>query len=117
MQKDNLNLKRSRALVRRETISAYLFLLPCLIFFLGFVIVPMIMCIVTSLFNYTMSEFTFVGFANYIEMFKDKIFLQALKNTIVIVVVSVPVVTAFSLWVGARIYRINAFTRSFFRCV
>ncbi len=40
-----------KALVRRETISAYLFLLPALIFFLGFVIVPMILCLVTSFFS------------------------------------------------------------------
>ena len=31
----------SRALVRRETISGYMFLLPSLIFFVGFVIIPM----------------------------------------------------------------------------
>ena len=39
----------SRALVRRETISGYLFLLPSLIFFLGFVVIPMVYCIILSL--------------------------------------------------------------------
>ena len=34
--------KRSSALVRRETFASYCFLLPSLIFFLGFVIYPMI---------------------------------------------------------------------------
>ena len=38
----------SRALVRRETISAYLFQLPSLIFFLGFVIIHMVICIFNS---------------------------------------------------------------------
>ena len=32
----------SRALVRQETIAGYLFLLPSLIFFVGFVIYPML---------------------------------------------------------------------------
>ena len=32
----------SRALQRRENISGYLFLLPSLIFFIGFVVIPMI---------------------------------------------------------------------------
>lgn len=117
MRKKNNFSKRSRVLVMRETRSAYLFLLPSLIFFIGFIIVPMIMCLVTSFFNYTMTDFQFVGFANYIEMFNDKIFLRALKNTIVIVVVAVPAVTVFSLWVGASIYPIHAAARSFFRCV
>ena len=67
-----------KALVRRETISAYPFLLPALIFFLGFVIVPMILCLVTSFFSYTMTEFRFVGFENYVKMFQDEIFIKAL---------------------------------------
>ena len=44
-------------------------------------------------------------------------FHKGLINTIIIVLVAVPAVTAFSLWVGSAIYRMNAFTRSFFRCV
>ena len=41
--------QRSRVLARKETLSAYLFLLPSLIFFLGFVVAPMVMCLVYSL--------------------------------------------------------------------
>ena len=106
-----------KALVRRETISAYLFLLPALIFFLGFVIVPMILCLVTSFFSYTMTEFRFVGFENYVKMFQDEIFIKALFNTVLIVVVSVPAVTVFSLWVSAIIYKLNMAACSFFRCI
>ena len=96
--------KRSRALVRQETIASYLFLLPSLIFFLGFVIYPMILCVVTSFFDSTMNRAdVFVGLANYKELFADKIFLGALKNTFIIVIVSVPVTCAFSLWVSSAI--------------
>lgn len=111
------SLKRSRALVWRETRSAYLFLLPALIFFVGFVIVPMFLCLFTSFFNYTMNDFSFIGIKNYVEMFNDPVFRKALVNTIIIVVVAVPTVTVFSLWVAASIYNMNAFSRSFFRCV
>ena len=89
--------KRSRALVRQETIASYLF-------FLGFVIYPMILCVVTSFFDSTMNRAdVFVGLANYKELFADKIFLGALKNTFIIVIVSVPVTCAFSLWVSSAI--------------
>ena len=111
------SLKRSRALVWRETRSAYLFLLPALIFFIGFVIVPMFLCLFTSFFNYTMNDFSFIGIKNYVEMFNDPVFRKALVNTVIIVVVAVPTVTVFSLWVAASIYNMNAFSRSFFRCV
>lgn len=108
---------RSRALVWRETRTAYLFLLPALIFFVGFVIVPMFLCLYTSFFNYTMNDFSFVGLANYIEMFQDPVFRKALVNTVIIVVVAVPTVTIFSLWVSASIYKMHSVSRSFFRCV
>ena len=68
--------KRSSALVRRETFASYCFLLPSLIFFLGFVIYPMVLCVVTSFFDSTMNRADiFVGLANYKELFTDPIFL------------------------------------------
>lgn len=63
-----------RAARRRENIAAYLFMAPSLVFFLGFVIFPMGMCLVTSFFNYTMTDFSWIGLANYVEMFQDAIF-------------------------------------------
>lgn len=110
---------RSLVLQRRETMVSYLFLLPALIFFFGFVITPMAMGVITS---FTDANFTdpvgkFVGFKNYIRLFQDKIFLKSAVNTVIIVAVSVPAVTAFSLWVGTAIYRMRSGIRSFYRCV
>ena len=42
---------RNSALVRQQTLAAYLFLLPALFFFVLFVVVPMVMCLVTSFFG------------------------------------------------------------------
>ena len=110
----------SRALVRRETVSGYLFLLPSLFFFVTFVIYPMLMCIYTSFFDSNMGKNTvdvFIGLNNYKELFQDKIFLGALKNTCVIVLVSVPTVCAFSLWVASAIYDMHPAMTSLFRCI
>ena len=110
----------SRALVRRETISGYIFLLPSLIFFLGFVIYPMLLCLYTSFFDSNMNSNTpdvFIGFANYVELWKDPVFIKALKNTFIIVLVSVPTVTAFSLWVASAIYKLKGPLLSAFRCI
>ena len=108
----------SRALVRRETFSAYLFLLPSLVFFVLFVVIPMFICVFYSLLNYSLGGINgFVGLDNYIRLFQDPVFHRGLINTIIIVVVAVPTVTAFSLWVGSAIYKMKAFSRSFFRCV
>ena len=73
----------SRAQLRRETISAYLFLLPFLVFFIGFIVIPMFMCLWTSFFDSTMArEDIFVGLGNYITMAQDEIFHKALLNTL-----------------------------------
>ena len=110
----------SPQLRRRETVAGYLFLLPSLIFFIGFVVVPMVMCIVTSFFDANMNMNTpdkFIWFNNYIELWKDPVFLKALKNTFIIVVVSVPFTCIFSLWVASAIYKMKEGLLSFFRIV
>ena len=101
----------------RESIVSYCFLAPVLIFFVVFVLVPMIMGFVTSFFNYTMIDFTFVGIDNYVRMFNDEVFRKSLVNTLIIVIGSVPVVVIFSLFVASQTYERSMFTRSFFRCV
>ncbi|MPM37794.1 Lactose transport system permease protein LacF [bioreactor metagenome] len=107
----------SHAIQRQIDRTSYLFLLPMLIFFLGFVIIPMGMGIFTSFFDYTMSSFRFIGLKNYLDLFSDPKFLRSFWNTFVIVVVSVPSVTIFSLWVASLIYDKNAWVTSTFRGV
>ena len=110
--------KTTRRLVLQENIAAYLFLLPFLIFFVGFVLYPMFMCVYTSFFDANMGkEDVFIGFANYQELMNDPIFWTALRNTMVIVLVSVPVTCAFSLWVANIISKMNVAATSAFRCI
>lgn len=110
-------MKKVNKLRMRESIVSYCFLAPALVFFLLFVLVPMVMGAVTSFFNYTMTDFSFVGIDNYIKMFGDKVFQKSLINTIIIVIGSVPIVVGFSLFVASQTYERSAFTRSFFRWV
>ena len=111
----------SRALQRRENISGYLFLLPSLVFFIGFVVIPMLICIITSLTDANMHDQgmfgSFVGLSNFTKLMSDGTFLEALKNTFIIVIVSVPTVCAFSLWVSSAIYKLSGPVLSAFRCI
>ena len=108
----------SKALIRRETISAYFFLIPSLIFFVTFVVVPMFICVFYSFTEYGLGGVKgFAGLENYVKLFQDPIFHKGFMNTVLIVVVAVPTVTAFSLWVSSAIYKMHAIPRSFFRCV
>ena len=110
--------KTTRRLVLQENVAAYLFLLPFLVFFVGFVLYPMFMCVYTSFFDANMGkEDVFIGFANYVELSNDPIFWKALVNTMIIVLVSVPITCAFSLWVASIISKMNVAATSAFRCI
>lgn len=109
---------RSRRLMIHETVTSYLFLAPFLAFFVLFVVYPMWMCVYTSFFDATMGrEDIFVGFGNYKTLFADEVFWIALRNTLVIVIVSVPVTCMFSLWVASAISRMHVAATSAFRCI
>ena len=110
--------KKTRRLMIHETVTSYLFLLPFLMFFFLFVVYPMFMCVWTSFFDATMGrEDIFIGLDNYKTLFKDPVFWIALRNTAVIVIVSVPVTCGFSLWVASVISKMHVAATSLFRCV
>lgn len=110
--------KRTNRLVIHENIAGYMFMAPFLLFFFGFVVYPMFMCIFTSFFDATMGrEDIFVGLGNYKELFSDPVFWIALRNTLVIVIVSVPVTCAFSLWIATMISKMPVAATSAFRCI
>ena len=109
---------KSRKLMIHETVTSYLFLAPFLLFFIMFVVYPMFMCLYTSFFDATMGrEDIFIGFDNYKTLFQDDVFWIALRNTLVIVLVSVPVTCAFSLWVASAISKMPVAATSAFRCI
>lgn len=95
-------------------------MLPSLVFFVGFVLIPMVICIYLSMTDSNMhmqGGGNFVGLKNFFDLAKDKVFLEALWNTFVIVFVSVPTVTVFSLWVSSVIYKLKMPVLSAFRCI
>ncbi|MBR7179828.1 MAG: sugar ABC transporter permease [Oscillospiraceae bacterium] len=78
----------------------------------------MFMCVYTSFFDANMGkEDVFIGFGNYQELMDDPIFWKALANTMIIVLVSVPVTCAFSLWVASIISKMHVASTSAFRCI
>ena len=111
--------KKQRRLVLQENVASYLVLLPFLLFFIMFVVYPMFMCVYTSFFDSTMGleEDTFIGLKNYQELFRDEKFLNALWNTILIVLVSVPITCIFSLYVASAISKMPVTATSAFRCI
>lgn len=73
--------------------ASYLMLAPYFILFFLFTVLPVIMSVAFSFTYYNMLEMPeFIGWKNYIKLFlEDDIFLKALKNTLILAVVTGPV--------------------------
>jgi len=97
--------------------TAYLFLLPAFILWLVWFCIPMFQSFGLSFYkyNYIMpGNNHFVGLSNYINLFKDNQFIYAIKSTLTIVLVAVPIQTAISMLMALTIN--NEFKgRGFFR--
>ncbi len=107
----------NQKILLRETAVSYAFLLPALLFFCIFVLLPIIQGVITSFYNYSLNTYDFIGLENYRRLMQDEVFLKSVVNTIVIVVGTVPIILIFALYVANSIYQRHAFIRSFFRVV
>ncbi len=107
----------NRKILLRETAVSYAFLLPALLFFSVFVLLPIIQGVITSFYHYSLNTYDFIGLDNYRRLMQDEVFLKSVVNTVVIVVGTVPIILIFALYVANSIYQRHAFIRSFFRVV
>ena len=72
-----------------EQIKGYMLLLPSLVAFTIFLFYPMLETIYLSFFDWNLIKPTkkFVGFSNYIELFKNETSLVILRNTCVYILI------------------------------
>lgn len=78
----------------KENFSAYLFLSPAFIILGLFLFIPTIMTIYYSLTDYYMltpNATSFVGFENFINLFKDEVFVTSLINIVKFVIFILPI--------------------------
>ncbi|MFW5983448.1 MAG: carbohydrate ABC transporter permease [bacterium] len=107
---------KNMSLKKQDMITGYIFIAPFIIGFLVFIAGPMLFSLYASFTNYNItSKFDFVGLRNYSHMFtKDQIFWTSFKNTIIFVVLGVPIfrIAAIALSIllnntikGMRVFR------------
>lgn len=78
----------------KENFSAYLFLSPAFIILGLFLFIPTVMTIYYSLTDYYMltpNATSFIGFENFINLFKDEVFVTSLKNIVKFVIFILPI--------------------------
>lgn len=83
----------------RRTLAGWVYLLPSVVIFAVFVIYPFARTIVTSFFATTPAGglTKFIGIENFVTLFTDPLYTQAIANTLIYVVLTVPLTIVIAL--------------------
>ena len=96
--------------MEKQNRKGWLYLLPAILFLGAFLIYPLIDVFIYSLeegFNFASQSYSGVGLYNYSYVLHDPYFLDALKNTFILVMITVPVSTVLSLLISVGISSIK----------
>ena len=90
--------------------KGWLYLLPAMLFLAAFMVYPLIDVCIYSFeenFNSVSQSFTGVGLHNYHYVLRDPYFLQAVQNTFLLVIITVPLSTGLALLISLGLSSIN----------
>ena len=102
--------------MKKNNWKAWLYLLPAIAFLAVFMIYPLIdVCVYSVEENYSFAagEATGIGLQNFRHVLSDPYFVQALRNTFLIVVITVPVSTGISLLISLGLTSIKKLQNAF----
>ena len=102
-----------------QQIKPWLYLLPAFVFLGAFMVYPLIDVLIYSFeegFNFASQQSFGVGGYNYAYVLRDPYFLQAVKNTFILVIITVPVSTGVALLISLALSSIQKL-KDFFQTV
>lgn len=82
---------------QRQNLTGWAFLTPAVILLIVLNFMPLIQAFFLSLETGRGSNMEFTGFSNYVRMFRDPIFIQTIKTTLLYMVVTVPVMIVLGI--------------------
>ena len=93
----------------------YLFMLPYLVIFFLFQVMPVLVSVVLGFTNFNVFEAPdFIGLGNYFKMFlNDELFMKALSNTLILTLITGPIGFILSFAVAWMVNEFNPKLRSF----
>ena len=100
----------------KRNLKGWLYLLPAFLFLGVFMIYPLIDVFIYSFeegFNFASQSFFGVGTYNYSYILHDPYFLQAVKNTFILVIITVPLSTGIALLISLGLSSIKALRKLF----
>ncbi|MBQ8830509.1 MAG: sugar ABC transporter permease [Oscillospiraceae bacterium] len=105
--------------MEKRNLKGWLYLLPAIVFLGFFMVYPLIDVFIYSFeegYNSASQTFFGVGTYNYSYVLRDPYFLQALKNTFILVIITVPLSTGLALLISAGLSSIKK-VRNLFQTV
>ena len=102
--------------MKKQNLKAWLYLLPALAFLAVFMIYPLADVVVYSLeegYNSASQTFRGVGLYNFSYVLRDPYFLAAVRNTFILVVITVPVSTGLALLISLGLNSVKALKNLF----
>ena len=96
--------------------KAWLYLLPAIAFLGVFMVYPLVDVLVYSFeerFNFASQTYTGVGWYNYGHVLRDPYFLQAVKNTFILVIITVPLSTGIALLISLGLNSIKPLRQAY----
>ena len=97
--------------LRESGVKGWLYLLPAILFLGFFMVYPLFDVFVYSFeegFNFASQTYLGTGLYNYSYVLHDPYFLQAVKNTFILVIITVPLSTALALLISVGLNSIKA---------
>ena len=97
--------------MEKQSAKGWLYLLPAILFLGVFMVYPLIDVFIYSFeegYNSASQTYYGVGLYNYSYVLRDPYFLQARKNTFILVIVTVPLSTGFALLISVALSSIRA---------
>ena len=101
---------KERKLMENRSKKAWLYLLPAILFLGAFMVYPLIDVFIYSFeegYNSASQTFFGVGSYNYSYILRDPYFLQAVKNTFILVMITVPLSTGIALLISVGLSSIK----------
>ena len=96
--------------MKKQNLKAWLYLLPAIAFLGVFMVYPLIDVVIYSLeegYNSASQTLTGVGLYNFRYVLRDPFFIQALKNTFILVAITVPLSTGLALLISLALNSIK----------
>ena len=109
------NLTSKREMSPKLNRTGWLFVIPSVILIVAFVFYPMVQALITSFQTGAGNNLTFTGISNYQRLLTDTTFRKALFNTVLYLIIQVPIMIILALVISSILNNKKLKFKGFFR--